>query len=397
MYQRIGNTAFKKDLTNITKLCKALGNPQDNFKSIHVAGTNGKGSTCHILSAIYQKNGYKVGLYTSPHLVDFRERIKINGELCSEKFVIDFTNQIKDLIEEIEPSFFEITVAMAFSYFSLKQVDVAIIETGLGGRLDSTNIIQPISCIITSIGLDHMDMLGDTIEKIASEKAGIIKPNIPVVLGKLSTDASRVITQIANQNDSEVCHFKDESFSTDLAGIHQQWNIGAAIKCVELNEDILPTHKKHTNKALISVGETSSFLGRWQTLNQSPKVICDVGHNVQGFKLIAEQLLNEKKDIHYIFGFVKDKDQNKIIPLLPNGITYHFVKPEIIRGKDSGEVKREFEKFGISGTAHGSLETAFKTVWPLLRTNDTSLLFVGGSNFIVADLLLLQQHDKLPF
>jgi dihydrofolate synthase/folylpolyglutamate synthase len=393
MYQRIGTVAFKKDLTNIIKLCDAIGNPQRDFKSIHIAGTNGKGSTSHILSAVYQENGYKVGLYTSPHLVDFRERIKINGQLCSEEFVISFVQQISEYVDEISPSFFEITVAMAFAYFAEKKVDIAIIETGLGGRLDSTNIIHPIASIITSIGYDHVDMLGDTLEKIATEKAGIIKTITPLVVGNIALEPMEVITNKAKEMNAPLHSYLHKTFETDLAGEHQQWNIGCALRCVELANKILPTEDKNNREALKHVRKISNFVGRWQILQRTPLVICDVGHNEEGFRLIAQQLKELNKPIHYLLGFVSDKDLDKIIPLLPSGQSYHFVKPCVIRGMNAELAQEKFVSHQIDGRAHGSMSDALAVIKKELA--DDELLFIGGSNFVVADALLLEQEGQL--
>lgn len=393
MYQRIGTVAFKKDLTNIIKLCDAIGNPQRDFKSIHIAGTNGKGSTSHILSAVYQENGYKVGLYTSPHLVDFRERIKINGQLCSEEFVISFVQQISEYVDEISPSFFEITVAMAFAYFAEKKVDIAIIETGLGGRLDSTNIIHPIASIITSIGYDHVDMLGDTLEKIATEKAGIIKTITPLVVGNIALEPMEVITNKAKEMNAPLHSYLHKTFETDLAGEHQQWNIGCALRCVELVNKIIPTEDKNNREALKHVRKISNFVGRWQILQRTPLVICDVGHNEEGFRLIAQQLKELNKPIHYLLGFVSDKDLDKIIPLLPSGQSYHFVKPCVIRGMNAELAQEKFVSHQIDGLAHGSMSDALAVIKKELA--DDELLFIGGSNFVVADALLLEQEGQL--
>jgi len=395
MYQRMGTHAFKKDLTNIIKLCDYLNNPQDKLKSIHIAGTNGKGSTSHILSAIYQSNGYKVGMYTSPHLVDFRERIKLDGTPCSKDFVINFTQQIKPIIEEIHPSFFEITVAMAFEYFAKKNVDIAIIETGLGGRLDSTNIIHPIASIITSIGFDHMDMLGNTIEQITNEKAGIIKDNTPVIIGKVNKIAKEVLKKVASEKNAPLVFYQKENQKTDLIGEHQQWNIGCALSCVESLKDILPTNKVKTKQALLNVSELSNFLGRWQIFYKNPLVIGDVGHNEQGFRLIANELSKYTKKIHFILGFVDDKDLSKIIPTLPMESSYSFVKPNIIRGMKSEKVREIFESYDIQGISFPDLKSAINQRFKSVSKNE--LIFVGGSNFIIADLLKLKENKQLPF
>ena len=400
MYQRIGKSAFKKDLTNILLLCDALGNPQNSFKTIHVAGTNGKGSTSHILSAIYQNNGYNVGLYTSPHLVDFRERIKLNGKKCSKEFVISFTESIAHLIEEIQPSFFEITVAMAFSYYAQQKVDLAIIETGLGGRLDSTNIITPLASIITSIGLDHKDMLGDTLELIAGEKAGIIKENTPVVTGNIAPSPLAVIHQKATEMNAPVHSYTNREYQTDLKGQHQQWNIGCAMKCVSLLQPLFPTDEAKNAEALRTIGKLSSFEGRWQELASEPLVICDVGHNEEGIKLIAEEINKLKLNAYFVLGFVSDKDLDSIIPLLPQAQSIALVKPNVIRGMNANDAQHAFQRHGVLTSAYSNLQEALETTYDhILKSGSVtnSLLFIGGSNFLVADLLLLKQQSKLPW
>ncbi|MFT7230724.1 MAG: dihydrofolate synthase/folylpolyglutamate synthase [Bacteroidia bacterium] len=400
MYQRIGISAFKKDLTNIIQLCDALDNPQKKIKTIHIAGTNGKGSTSHILSAIYQKNGYKVGLYTSPHLIDFRERIKLNGQLCSKEFVISFTASIAHLIKEIQPSFFEITVAMAFSYFAEQKVDIAIIETGLGGRLDSTNIITPLTSIITSIGYDHKDMLGDTLELIAGEKAGIIKERAPLVTGNIAASPLAVIQQKAKEMNAPIYSYTDTVYSTDLKGKHQQWNIGCAMKCVSLNQDHLPTDETKTHEALLTICKLTSFEGRWQELAHKPLVICDVGHNEEGIRLLASEIVKLQLNAYFILGFVNDKDLDSIIPLLPEASSIALVKPNVIRGMNAIEAQTAFQRHGVETSTYTNLQDALDTSYERILKQgspDKSLLFIGGSNFLVADLLLLKQHNKLPW
>lgn len=393
MYQRIGASAFKKDLTNIIKLCNALGNPERKFKSIHVAGTNGKGSTSHILSAIYQHHGYKVGLYTSPHLVDFRERIKIDGELCSQEFVTRFVAKIKPHIVTIQPSFFEITVAMAFSYFAEQKVDLAIIETGLGGRLDSTNVIIPLISIITSIGYDHTDMLGDTLEKIAAEKAGIIKQNIPIVVGQIADGPLAVIREIALQNSAPLSLYTKDQYDTDLAGTHQQWNIGSALQAASQITNVFPINTKKTKEALLQIRSLSNFTGRWQILANKPLTICDVGHNEEGFRLISEQVKAENKAVHYILGFVNDKDLEMIIPSISNGLSYHFVRPQVIRGMEADIAKATFAIHNLIGSSYATIESAVRQA--LLIADEDDLLFIGGSNFIVADILTLKDQTNI--
>jgi len=400
MYQRVGASAFKKDLTNITKLCEALGNPQDTFKSIHIAGTNGKGSTSHILAAIYQNNGHKVGLYTSPHLVDFRERIKINGLLCTKEYVVGFTKEIQHLIDEIQPSFFEITVVMAFTYFSIQKVDVAIIETGLGGRLDSTNIITPLASIITSIGYDHKDMLGDTLELIAAEKAGIIKINTPVIVGNIEGGPKEVITKIAQKKAAPLHDYYAGTFRTDLKGKHQQWNIGCALKCVELLHGDLPVEMELVNYALQNVCSLSNFEGRWQQLCKNPLVICDVAHNEEGIKLIASQLIKLQLNVYFILGFVQDKDLNAIVPLLPKAKSIALVKPNVVRGMNAEDAQNTLTDLGTKSDVIGDLEQTISHTYQQIidsKEAERSILFIGGSNFLVADLLLLKKENKLPW
>ena len=400
MYQRVGAVAFKKDLGNIVKLCNAMGNPQRNLKMIHVAGTNGKGSTSHILSAIYQANGYKVGLYTSPHLVDFRERIKVNGKLCTQQFVINFTESIAEHIEQIQPSFFEITVAMAFSYFAQEQVDVAIIETGLGGRLDSTNIITPLASIITSIGYDHKDMLGDTLELIAAEKAGIIKESVPVIVGHIEASSLAVIQTKATELQAPLYHYKKTDAYSDLQGKHQRWNIGCAVQCKALLQDTFPTSSIKTLEGLATVCSLTQFEGRWQTVNQKPLVVCDVAHNEEGLQLIAEQLIALQKGLHLILGFVKDKDLEAIIPLLPKALSISLVKPNVIRGMETELAAQKFNAAGLAVTSYTNIQEAIDIVYENIKANETtndSTIFIGGSNFVVADFLLLEKTASTPW
>ena len=400
MYQRVGAVAFKKDLGNIVKLCNAMGNPQRNLKMIHVAGTNGKGSISHILSAIYQANGYKVGLYTSPHLVDFRERIKVNGELCTQQFVINFTESIAEHIEQIQPSFFEITVAMAFSYFAQEQVDIAIIETGLGGRLDSTNIITPLASIITSIGYDHKDMLGDTLELIAAEKAGIIKESVPVIVGHLEASPLAVIQTKATELQAPLYHYKKTDAYSDLQGKHQRWNIGCAVQCEALLQDTFPTSTEKTLEGLATVCSLTQFEGRWQTVNQKPLVVCDVAHNEEGLQLIAEQLIALQKGLHLILGFVKDKDLEAIIPLLPKALSISLVKPNVIRGMETEFAVQKFNAAALAVTSYTTIQGAIDSVYENIKANETtndSAIFIGGSNFVVADFLLLEKTASTPW
>lgn len=394
MYQRIGASAYKKDLTNIIALCKKLGNPQEKLKTIHVAGTNGKGSTSHALAAIYQKNGYKTGLYTSPHLVAFTERIKIDGQEVSQQFLIDFTEKIKPLLTKISPSFFEITVAMAFEYFRKESVDIAIIETGLGGRLDSTNIINPIISVITTIGFDHMDMLGDSLEKIAFEKAGIIKKNIPVVIGNsISNGALNVIQQKAIAENAPLIQIDTNIYITsDLKGDFQQTNLHLALKTSELLKKVFPLEQELTSQALKEICTLTNFQGRWQTVLDHPLIICDVGHNEEGIQVVLREIEKTRRKPFFVLGFVKEKDLKKIAPLFPIEATYCFVTPSVIRGLPAAETKEQFKNAGIEGLVFPSIFASIENISQDINFNsENSFIFVGGSNFTVSDLLREKQ------
>ena len=413
MYSRIGAPAFKKDLTNTLKLCEALGDPYKKFRSIHIAGTNGKGSTSHILAAILQTAGYKTGLYTSPHLKDFRERIRINGEMIPEKTVIDFVEQNKEGFKRIEPSFFEMTVALAFDYFAKEKVDITVIETGLGGRLDSTNVITPILSVITNISFDHMDMLGDTLEKIAGEKAGIIKKNVPVVIGESNPETKKVFIDKAKEMNATIS-FADEVYSVsgatrdagslhlslqknkkqvfndlvlDLTGHYQEKNICTVLKSIdELNDLNFGISEKHLRKALKEVKKLTGLRGRWDVLSHRPLIIADVAHNEGGFKEVFEQLRQLKYDqLHFVIGFVKEKDLNHILPLFPKEAMYYLCKPDIPRGMDVNIVKEYADKFGYKNQIYPSAKQALEAAKLNAKSND--LIYVGGSTFVVAELI----------
>lgn len=392
-FTRDGKAAIKKDLTNTRLLCEVLGNPQDNFKCIHIAGTNGKGSTSNMLSAILQANGYKTGLYTSPHLKDFRERVRVDGEMMSEEFVIRFTERIQEHIDRIQPSFFEITVAMCFEYFSQMKVDVAVIETGLGGRLDSTNIITPVLSVITNIGKDHADLLGDTLDKIAFEKAGIIKPGIPVVIGESQTATDFVFLNKAIETGSEiyfadknVCYYNTE-IETDLKGDYQQKNVVTAMQAI----DILKTQgwqidQFKTAFALQNVRNLTQFRGRWEILGKSPKIIADTGHNAHGLQLVMKQLREEKyKRLLMVFGMVSDKDRSEVLPLLPKDALYFFTKANLPRSLAPEKLMEEALAYGLKGSAYNSVREALTAAKQEARQDD--LIFIGGSTFIVAEAI----------
>ena len=390
MYQRQGKTAFKKDLSNTLKLAEHLNNPENKFKSVHVAGTNGKGSTSHILASVLQEAGYKVGLYTSPHLKDFRERIKINGQEVSKHFVIGFIKRNKDFFEANKLSFFEMTVGMAFDYFAKQNIDIAFVEVGLGGRLDSTNIVTPEVSIITNIGLDHTQFLGDTLEAIAFEKGGIIKPNIPVVIGETQKETAPVFKSLAKSCDSEIL-FADqlvsEVYKSDLIGSYQSKNIKTVVQTVkQLQGKGFKISKKNIKQGLLKVVKNTGLLGRWQILKERPKVVCDTGHNREGLIYVMQQLSNETfESLHIVFGVVNDKDLRSILDLLPKKATYYFCKPNIPRGLDAEELQQTFSSYKLKGRAYKSVNEAYNSALNNARKDD--FIYVGGSTFVVAEII----------
>lgn len=390
MYQNQGKTAYKKDLTNTLKLAEYLNHPENNFKTIHVAGTNGKGSTSHMLASILQEAGYKVGLYTSPHLKDFRERIKINGQVISEKFVTEFIEKHTQFLKVNSLSFFEMTVGMAFDYFSSQSVDIAIIEVGLGGRLDSTNIITPELSVITNIGFDHTQFLGDTLQKIAFEKGGIIKPNTPVVIGETQTETSIVFKEIATQKKAPI-YFADQiikkTFKSDLNGLYQQKNMITVLQAINiLNQGNFKITQQNIKKGLLNVFHNTGLKGRWQILQEKPKVICDTAHNVEGLKYIVKQLeLEVFNQLHIVFGVVNDKDLTSILPIMPKKANYYFCKPNIPRGLEVEKLKAIFMSNGFVGEAYNSVNEALKNA--KLNAHSEDLIYVGGSTFVVAEII----------
>lgn len=390
MYQHQGKTAFKKDLTNTLKFSEHLKFPDREFKSVHVAGTNGKGSTSHMIASILQEAGYKVGLYTSPHLKDFRERIKVNGKVVSKQFVIGFIEQNKPFLNQNTLSFFEMTVCMAFDYFSKQKVDIAVVEVGMGGRLDSTNIITPEVSVITNIGLDHTQFLGNTLEEIAFEKAGVIKHNIPLVIGETQHETKDVFNKIAEEKKSQIV-FADqkvkESFESDLKGNYQIKNIKTTIQTIKvLQSKGFKISKNNIESGLKHVIKNTDLMGRWQILQNNPKVICDTAHNKEGLAIVFKQLLNEKFErLYMVIGSVNDKDLNNIVQLFPKKAKYYFCKPNIPRGLDSQELNLFFKNHGLKGDSYGSVELAYKEA--LKKANSKDLIFVGGSTFVVAEIL----------
>lgn len=390
MYQNKGKAAFKKDLTNTYALSNHLNNPEKKFKSIHVAGTNGKGSTSHMIASVLQQAGYKVGLYTSPHLRDFRERIKVNGNVVSKQFVIQFIKRNKTFLENHSLSFFEMTVGMAFDYFAKQKVDIAIIEVGLGGRLDSTNIITPEISVITNIGLDHIQFLGDTLELIAHEKAGVIKPNVPIVIGETQKNTQPIFKRIAKENSSPI-YFADQTikktYESDLKGSYQANNIKTVAQTLTVLQPLgFNTSEKQIIKGLKNVVKNTGLLGRWQILQYGPKIICDTAHNKEGLTYVMEQLGKETfKKLHMVIGMVNDKNVGAIVELFPKKATYYFCKPDIPRGLDTAILKQQFAEKGYKGNAYKSVNEALEFAKKFAENDE--LIFVGGSTFVVAEII----------
>lgn len=412
MFSRIGAAAYKADLLNTIRLCKALDNPQHNFKSIHIAGTNGKGSVSHMLAAILQTAGYKTGLYTSPHLKDFRERIKINGEMIPEDFVISFTKKIMPLIEEIEPSFFEITVAMAFDYFADQKIDIAVIETGLGGRLDSTNIITPELSIITNIGLDHMNLLGESLEKIALEKAGIIKEGVPVIIGEVLPETEVVFKPVALERNAALTiashtrqvrdwhwekhelivevaddHHPDHKiYHLDLPGIYQTKNLLTVLECCsKLQEQGWIMDEKIIQQGLKKTKKLTGLHGRWEIIHTSPKVILDVAHNADGIRqLVLQSEVTEHNQLHIVLGMVKDKEIETVLALLPSNARYYFTKAQIPRALPETELKEKAALLNLKGDSFPEVNKALHNAMQQAHPDD--LIIVCGSIFLVGEV-----------
>ena len=389
MFQNQGATAYKNDLTNTLLLMNVLHHPENKFKSIHVAGTNGKGSTSSMLASILHEAGYKVGLYTSPHLKDFRERIRVNGEMISEEFVVDFITSNKVFFEENQLSFFEMTVGLAFDYFAKEEVDVAVIEVGMGGRLDSTNVITPLVSVITNIGLDHTQFLGDTLAKIATEKAGIIKSNIPVVIGEFVSETKPVFESIAKKSNTPI-YFAQElpevTHESDLLGFYQKQNKKTVLQTVQLLEPFFIISEAHIVAGLKNVMKNTGLLGRWQTLQTNPKVICDTAHNSHGLKIVMEQLQKESFDqLLIVLGVVNDKDLSSILPLFPKKAKYFFCKPNVPRGLEASILQEKAKEFCLFGEVFYSVSEAYDFALQTAKPSD--LIYVGGSTFVVAEIV----------
>lgn len=411
MFQRIGAAALKNDLTNTWKLCDVLDHPQTKFNSIHVAGTNGKGSTSHMLASIFQSAGYNTGLYTSPHLKDFTERIRINGKPIRKDFIVDFVNRIRPVIEEIEPSFFEITVAMAFEYFALNNIDIAIIEVGLGGRLDSTNVINPALSVITNIGFDHQDLLGDTLAKIAAEKAGIIKSKTPVVISERQTGIDTVFTDYSNSLHAPAFFATDEyrtvqhevqgnllldiykneellykDLSLPLQGFYQRKNVLGVLKSIDIIRGMgWKISQTDVRDGLRLVVSQTGLKGRWQTLGRDPLRICDTAHNTDGIKEVVNQLKAQTyRNLHIVLGMVKDKDVKSVLQLLPREATYYFCQAKIPRALDATELLTQAQELGLHGIVVSDVNDALHKAEQSASAKD--MIFIGGSTFVVAEL-----------
>ena len=389
MFQTQGKNALNNKLDNILTFTSVLGNPQTKFKSLHIAGTNGKGSSSSMLASILQEAGYKVGLYTSPHLKDFRERIKIDGKEIPESYVVNFITKNKSFLEEHSLSFFEMTVGMAFSYFAEEKVDIAVIEVGLGGRFDSTNIITPEVSLITNISKDHTDILGDTLPKIAFEKAGIIKQNVPVVISEYQEETAPVFTARAKEIKAPIifANHIETSLTTDLQGAYQEKNIKGVIAVTELlihqGWDITP---ENIAQGLLHVVHNTNLKGRWQTLGSCPTIVCDTGHNVGGLTYVMEQLKKQTyTHLHIVVGFVKEKDVNSVLELFPKEATYYFCSPAIARGLNVDTLKEIATAKGLQGERYSSVAEALNAA--KAQALPTDFIFVGGSTFVVAEVL----------
>ena len=439
MFTRVGTSAYKEDLTNTIELCARLHNPQERFKSVHVGGTNGKGSTSHMLAAILQVAGYKTGLYTSPHLRDFRERIRINGQMISEQQVIDFVDDHQADFEDIQPSFFEMTVGLAFDIFAKEKVDIAIIEVGLGGRLDSTNIITPLLSVITNIGWDHMNILGDTLQLIAAEKAGIIKHYIPVIIGEHQPEVADIFLRKAAQQEADISFASDEwnvdelkiegsklkvkdlelldltvrknsqltthnsqpdltihkknfqpstfNLQLDLTGIYQLKNIKTVLSAVEqLRLQGFAITDEHIKTAVSQVKMLTGLHGRWEVLSRNPLTICDTGHNPEGIQEVLKNIAaTPYQQLHFVIGMVNDKDISKVLSMLPKDAIYYFCKPDIPRGLDAESLQQKAAEFGLHGETHQTVKAAFLSAQQKATKDD--LVFVGGSTFVVAEVV----------
>lgn len=410
-YQYIGSAAYKPGLDNTIQLLQILDNPHLKYKTIHIAGTNGKGSVSHFLASIFQSQGYKTGLYTSPHLVDFGERIRVNGEMINRDYVVNFVEQNTDTFQTIQPSFFEATMAMAFNYFADQQVDIAIIEVGLGGRLDSTNVISPLISVITNISFDHMNLLGNTLAQIAFEKAGIIKKNTPVVIGELQQETISVFREKALEMNSplfvadeeftlikfygskiEVADKKSNRYQLGLSGTYQLKNIATVLKTIEIinQSDSIPFQisKESLADGLENVVENTGLRGRWEILSNQPLTIVDSGHNVAGIDFVVSQLAKARhQKLHFVIGMVNDKDVTHVLELLPKQADYYFTQANIARALPATELQKLAVNYHLSGNSFQTVEEAVKAAQ--IKASVDDLIFIGGSNFVVGEALIL--------
>ncbi len=389
VFQNIGAAAYKEDLTNTLLLTEHLNHPERNFKTIHVAGTNGKGSTSSMIASVFMEAGYKVGLYTSPHLKDFRERITINGEKISKNYVHQFVLEHKPFFETTELSFFEMTVGLAFQYFSDKKVDIAIIEVGMGGRLDATNSITPLLSVITNIGKDHTAFLGDTLEKIAFEKAGIIKQNIPVVIGEYTIQTKPVFLEVASKNNSKIYFAQDTNhpyYPCGLLGDYQIKNKKTVIEVFRNLKSDFKISEDNIKNGILNVVNNTHLQGRWQILQENPKVICDTAHNAHGLEMVMQQLKKETyNQLQIVLGVVNDKDLDGILPLFPKNANYYFCKPKNERGLNATTLQEKAKSYQLNGNIYTSVSKAYKAA--LEKSSDKDLIFIGGSNFVVSEII----------
>ena len=399
MFQNVGSQAYKEGLENTHILDEHFGHPHTKFRTIHIAGTNGKGSCSHTIASVLQEAGYKVGLFTSPHLTDFKERIRVNGKMISEQYVMDFIDQERSFFEPLYPTFFELTTAMAFKYFAEQKVDVAVVEVGLGGRLDCTNIITPDLCVITNISFDHVQYLGDTLAKIAGEKAGIIKPHVPVVIGEGHEETTPVFLAKAKEVEADIFFAEqfqpEESYPYELTGLYQaknkQTSLCAISQLIRIGYHI---SSEHIRKGLLHVCRNTGLRGRWQIIQHHPTVICDTGHNVGGITYTAQQLKEQKcKTLRIVFGMVSDKDINSVLELMPKKAVYYFCQASVKRAMPHNELKKLAKQHGLSGYSYKTVENAYKKAMKQADTKD--VIFVGGSTFVVADFLNYREKNML--
>ena len=399
MFQNVGSNAYKEGLENTHILDEHFGHPHTQFRTIHVAGTNGKGSCSHTIASVLQEAGYKVGLFTSPHLTDFRERIRVNGTMIPEQYVMDFIDNERDFFEPLHPTFFELTTALAFKYFAEQKVDVAVIEVGLGGRLDCTNIITPDISIITNISFDHVQYLGDTLAKIAGEKAGIIKHGVPVIIGEKHPETTPVFTEKAKREQAPLYFAEDykpnKDYQYELKGLYQSKNLQTSLCAIDqLIRNGYHITEENIQNGLLHVTHHTGLRGRWQIVRHSPTVICDTGHNVGGIKYIAQQLKEQKcQELRIVFGMVSDKDVNSVLELMPQNAKYYFCQASVKRAMPHQQLKRLAKQHNLQGYSYKTVENAYKKA--LSQSNPNDCIFIGGSTYVVADFLYYEEKNTV--